>query len=175
MLGGDHDPANLIVLCAGHHRLLHDGMVSITGRAPDELLFMRGELVVVDSRAPRVVRSAAELCQRSRIDDVALLERATRALVELGYRRRQARELVKQARADLGASADIPAIAKYALATSRQQSAPRDASDDATQALVQLGYPRAVAAAAIEGARAHVGTNDLTELIRQALRQCSTS
>jgi len=34
-LGGGHEAENLTVLCAGHHRSLHDGALTITGRAPD--------------------------------------------------------------------------------------------------------------------------------------------
>jgi Holliday junction resolvasome RuvABC DNA-binding subunit len=41
----------------------------------------------------------------------------------------------------------------------------------ATQALVQLGYPRSVATKAVTAASAHVGTNDLQSLIKEALRR----
>lgn len=44
--GGDHDMANLILLCSVHHRLLHDGKLTISGRAPDQLEFTRlGEVM----------------------------------------------------------------------------------------------------------------------------------
>lgn len=33
--------ANLILLCSVHHRLLHDGKLTIAGRAPDQLEFAR--------------------------------------------------------------------------------------------------------------------------------------
>lgn len=39
--GGTNALSNLIVLCDGHHRVLHDGMLTITGRAPNELVFTR--------------------------------------------------------------------------------------------------------------------------------------
>jgi 5-methylcytosine-specific restriction endonuclease McrA len=32
--GGSHEPENLTLLCSGHHRALHDGHLTITGRAP---------------------------------------------------------------------------------------------------------------------------------------------
>ncbi len=38
-LGGRHEVWNLLLLCAGHHTLLHDGVLSISGRAPDDLVF----------------------------------------------------------------------------------------------------------------------------------------
>ncbi len=32
--GGDHSPENLVLLCGLHHRELHKGRITITGRAP---------------------------------------------------------------------------------------------------------------------------------------------
>jgi Holliday junction resolvasome RuvABC DNA-binding subunit len=44
---------------------------------------------------------------------------------------------------------------------------------DAKQALVQLGYPPTVAAAAVHSARAHVGVDtDLATLIKESHRRC---
>jgi hypothetical protein len=40
--GGTHDPSNLILLCDGHHTKHHDGVITIGGRAPDQLRFARG-------------------------------------------------------------------------------------------------------------------------------------
>ncbi len=37
--GGDHRLSNLLLLCDGHHKLLHDGVLAIRGRAPDRLIF----------------------------------------------------------------------------------------------------------------------------------------
>ena len=34
-LGGGHGAENLTLLCSGHHRALHDGALTITGRAPN--------------------------------------------------------------------------------------------------------------------------------------------
>ncbi|HEY5924660.1 MAG TPA: HNH endonuclease signature motif containing protein, partial [Kofleriaceae bacterium] len=59
--GGDHDPTNLLVLCDGHHKLLHDGIVSITGRAPNDLVFARDGHRLVDPQAPAEQAAAEEL------------------------------------------------------------------------------------------------------------------
>ena len=135
-----------------------------------------GTAVFIDSGAPIGVAATSELRTSSRFDDVATLERATQALIGLGYKKRQARDLVKQARAQLSAEADIPTIVKTVLAISRsQESGPSDARADATQALVQLGYPRPVAAAAVAAACAQLSTDDLPTLVKQALRHCSSS
>jgi hypothetical protein len=37
--GGGHEIWNLLVLCDGHHKLLHEGVITIRGRAPDQLVF----------------------------------------------------------------------------------------------------------------------------------------
>jgi hypothetical protein len=35
--GGGHELSNLTTLCNGHHQLMHEGKLTITGKAPDEL------------------------------------------------------------------------------------------------------------------------------------------
>jgi len=37
--GGTHAMSNLVVLCSGHHGLVHDGLLELTGVAPDRLVF----------------------------------------------------------------------------------------------------------------------------------------
>jgi len=108
------------------------------------------------------------------------LEHAKQALMQLGFKARAARAVLEEACAHVGADADIPTLVKAALDLSRR-SAPRedssiDVSAQAKQALVQLGYPSAVAAAAVQAACAHVGTNiALPLLIKEALRRCGGS
>ena len=41
--GGGHEPSNLTLACAGHHRALHDGRLRITGEAPARLTFAHGD------------------------------------------------------------------------------------------------------------------------------------
>src|SRR5262249_51336471 len=48
--GGAHSADNLTLLCDGHHRALHDGKLTITGKAPH---------FVVSWAAPRVATSSA--------------------------------------------------------------------------------------------------------------------
>jgi hypothetical protein len=42
--GGGHEPWNLTLLCDAHHMQLHDGAISLSGRAPDRLVFARRPL-----------------------------------------------------------------------------------------------------------------------------------
>jgi Holliday junction resolvasome RuvABC DNA-binding subunit len=44
----------------------------------------------------------------------------------------------------------------------------------ATQALVQLGYPRPVATSAVSAASVHVDGGDLATLIKEALRRATS-
>jgi 5-methylcytosine-specific restriction endonuclease McrA len=37
--GGGHEPWNLMVLSDCHHKQHHEGVISIRGRAPDQLVF----------------------------------------------------------------------------------------------------------------------------------------
>lgn len=95
--GGDHDPANLIVLCSGHHISHHDGALGIRGRAPDQLVFERGGEVIVDPQRGAIERDAVQ------------------ALVQMGFKPATAREAVKLARAHVGTEADLEALLRAAL------------------------------------------------------------
>jgi hypothetical protein len=37
--GGDNKSSNITTLCDGHHKLLHDGIIAVRGKAPDRLVF----------------------------------------------------------------------------------------------------------------------------------------
>ena len=49
--GGGNETSNLAVLCSGHHRLLHDGLIRITGDANRELAFTRDGKLLADAAA----------------------------------------------------------------------------------------------------------------------------
>jgi Holliday junction resolvasome RuvABC DNA-binding subunit len=227
--GGGHDPENLILICDGHHKLLHDGLLVITGRAPDALTFMRNGKLLVDARSSTELAAGSTLREeakqaaldssrtssaRSRFDDVVKIEHVKQALMQLRFKARAARAAAEAACAHVGADADVGTLVKAALDIDRQRCARsgepvgderqrsarggepggdgrRAASSasghasalqsvdqnvaDAKQALVQLGYPSTVAAAAVQAARAHVGARcDLASLIYEALRRCTT-
>jgi Holliday junction resolvasome RuvABC DNA-binding subunit len=86
------------------------------------------------------------------------------------------------ARAHVGGDADVAMLVKAVLDQRRPDldpscsNAETDLRGDATQALMQLGYSRPIASAAVEAASAHVGaTTELATLIREALRRCGNS
>jgi len=179
--GGTHDPENLIILCSGHHALHHEGLLAISGRAPDRLQFARGVKPLADSRSPEELTSGQALrdqsSKRSRFDDVVKLEHAKQALMQLGYKARAARKALEAVSVHVDADADIRTIVRAVLARDRAAAAcdSRDVFALAKQALAQLGYPATVAARAVEAARVHVDTTaDLHVVIREALRRCDS-
>ena len=158
--GGDHDPANLVVLCSGHHQLLHAGRLTITGRAPD-LHFARDGNPIGEAR--------------SRFAEVVEHEQAKRALVDLGYKAGAAREAVRDAAAHVDADADVAMLVKTALARGSVTTDETDRVTKATQALTRLGFKAAASRRAAEQACEHVGDEATLEaLIKEALRLCNT-
>ncbi|HTL36187.1 MAG TPA: HNH endonuclease [Kofleriaceae bacterium] len=114
--GGTNDPWNLLVLCSGHHRLHHDGVLEITGRAPDQLEFSRRGVSLLPPAAvftpptaalvpvPRSVRASNENIQL-----------AKEALQQLGFTAPIARRAVELACESSGAELDLGALIKEAL------------------------------------------------------------
>jgi hypothetical protein len=197
-LGGDHDPSNLTILCSGHHKLHHRGLLVITGLAPDQLVFVRDGKRLVDARSIVEQRAVHELQRQARDErhtppdamakggplragkrrtfgDVATLQTAKRALMELGYKSRAATAALEQVSAHVGTGAGVATLVQAVLAHGSNLD---DRNGDklvlAKQALVQLGYPSTVAKAALERATASVDeTDELQTIIKEALRFCT--
>ena len=74
--GGDHDPANIVLLCDGHHKLLHDGLLTITGRAPDALTFTRDGKRLVDTRRSVEVEADRTLREQAKLNDASTVARS---------------------------------------------------------------------------------------------------
>lgn len=188
--GGKHVPSNIIVLCSGHHKLLHEGLIAITGTAPDQLAFVRDGEPVADTRAPTEIRATNELRataeadkKQSRFAAVATLTQAKAALRDLGYKARAAKDAIDRAYARVGKNADVATLVQTVLALDRETKAEPPASADANelktmarQAIVQTGYPASVAQRAIDDAYAALEPKpDLVALIKEALRRCAIS
>jgi hypothetical protein len=148
--GGTHDAWNLIVLCDGHHRLLHDGFLRITGRAPGHLLIERNGIPM------RAAGDVTELLgvSKSRKPNARANGRDTHALTK---------------------HAPSPSPTR-SVATKRQIVAAHRADDNhvalARAAICQLGFKLKEATSAVEAACGHVGADaELAVLIKEALRQ----
>jgi hypothetical protein len=88
--GGSDEPANLTVLCDGHHVAHHDGRIVIRGRAPD-----------IEVTWPAEV---------PHVGDPAIAEQVRSALRNLGFTRAEASTAVERALARVGDSAIEPLL-----------------------------------------------------------------
>ena len=93
--GGGHEPENLTLLCSGHHRALHDGKLSINGRAP--------KLEVRPAWQPEPSPSTTARSE------------AVSALTNLGYSPNEARTAVAAAMPHVGAGAELVVLIREAL------------------------------------------------------------
>jgi Holliday junction resolvasome RuvABC DNA-binding subunit len=80
-------------------------------------------------------------------------------------------------RAHVGTGADVPTLVRAVLDLHRRASQAQCTDEASTpslaaRALAQAGFSPTLARHAVEQARAHVGTEDLATLIREALRHC---
>ena len=130
--GGGHQTSNLAVLCSGHHRLLHDGAITVTGDANRELTFTRDGKVLVDARVttqlpsprPRLAlapsaatsaSSAAPSIAKTRYADVERRTLAKAALQQAGFKVAIARRAVSIAEARVPKDANLETLIREAL------------------------------------------------------------
>jgi hypothetical protein len=136
--GGSHDPSNLIVLCDGHHRVLHEGHLSITGRAPDELVFTRkGQRLFAANEAAAIgaemrsatpqrnakqahavrrhVNAASKQSPAAPALDEDITSLAYAALCQLGFKAAIASRAVELARGRVRADAELAELIKESL------------------------------------------------------------
>ncbi|HEY5923491.1 MAG TPA: hypothetical protein VIV11_17545 [Kofleriaceae bacterium] len=187
--GGSHDETNLLVLCDGHHKLLHAGIVTISGCPSDELVFVRNGERIVDARSPAVVAANRQLREsvpmhakaKHGFADVVKIEQTKQALIQLGYKARAARRAIEAVCAHVGTDADIATIVKAVLDADRNGARLGDSerdgaerrSTEAIQALVGLGFSKRVAAAAVRDVSDRIdAAADLSVVIKEALRLC---
>ena len=95
--GGGHQPWNLTVLCSAHHQNLHDGLMTMTGRAPDAISFA-WTTPPTDPAADTLVETDART-----------------ALVTLGFRPCDARDAVALARPHVGNPLQLEPLIREAL------------------------------------------------------------
>ena len=126
--GGGHETSNLSVLCSGHHRLLHDGLLSVTGDANQDLTFVRDERVTAPQAsayapaaarhtfAPRQATPSMEvLSATSRYADVERRTLAKAALQQAGFTAAIAKRAVSIAENRVPPDADLEAWIREAL------------------------------------------------------------
>ena len=98
--GGSHDPMNLVVLCDGHHRQLHQGRLVISGQ-PGSFAFSHADGRAWGSPPPEPIADSRE--------DVHI------ARVGLGFKPRAARDAVERAAARVGTGSSLDEWLRAAL------------------------------------------------------------
>jgi hypothetical protein len=99
--GGTHHAHNQLGICTVHHRAIHQGELSVSGRAPDQLVFQHADGTPYGGAvsAPR-----SDVCKK--VFD---------GLCWLGFKTSEARRALDQCTRDGGASLDAQALLKKAL------------------------------------------------------------
>jgi hypothetical protein len=157
--GGAHQLWNMTVLCSGHHRQLHEGALTIRGKAPHELEFVM--------RAPREDRAAVANA-RPHVGAAATVEQGTVMRAP-----REDRAAVANARPHVGAAATVEQGGVIRESPAGDISA-EVIDHDAREALVTCGYKSREARVAVELARSHVEADaTLAQVIREALQRCA--
>src|SRR5688572_9104224 len=108
--GGPHEPANLAILCGGHHRALHEGRLAIEGTAP-ELRFFRADGRPYTTTAPLTPDGAAPAPDGAAISR----DEVQSALRTLGFRSTEARAAVEHAVTHVGRDAPLELLLREAL------------------------------------------------------------
>jgi len=136
--GGSHEPENLTLLCGGHHRALHEGKLTITGKAPDIVVTWahaprvmglrasaRTAAAISDSSSPPICESAPDRepptthvgCARDprQVESTQLVADATEALVGLRFPKTTAHDAVMSAFHELGDDVTIARLCFEAI------------------------------------------------------------
>jgi hypothetical protein len=126
--GGDHEPDNLVTLCAAHHRAIHRGDVILVGPVSTGLRFYHadgteyGNVANVAEDATDSLSSLEEELSGlqgeppARLPDVARRRRmASRALRRMGFGQRETDIAIDEAATHVGQQGTLEALLRYAL------------------------------------------------------------
>jgi hypothetical protein len=125
--GGSHEIFNLTTTCSGHHKQLHEGALTVRGRAPDALEFTWRESAAYPVDTNTVARDVPEVPAIAEdepheahlavdagtsVDTSAV---ACDALVTAGYQPHEARLAVDAARSHVGPEGTLEQVLRAAL------------------------------------------------------------
>jgi hypothetical protein len=98
--GGSHTARNVLILCDAHHSAAHRGVITISGRAPDQLVITKAQAAHVG---------------HSKLDHSVMLVEARTALVGLGFKRPEAAAAIDAASQSVGPTVTLETIIREAL------------------------------------------------------------
>jgi hypothetical protein len=167
-LGGTHEMSNLALLCSGHHRALHAGLLVIEGSSPDFTVIRVSEVPHVGDLTPRELDA-----RRSTTPDTEPLPDAEGPRdVEIRLDREMAPHMGDRLDREMVPHVGDTRCDDDGEETSDEESI-RYTARDVEVALVRLGFLRAEARTAVARAIRAVGDSaDLERLMRAALREC---
>jgi len=125
-LRGGHEPENLTLLCAGHHRALHDGRLQITGRAPNiEVNWPNGivepDVGDVAVAQPHVGHVQLRHGGPSNYEWTVKKTEAIQAMKQLGFSLSEARVYVERAAQQLPRETPLDQLIRRALRVFQQR------------------------------------------------------
>jgi hypothetical protein len=122
--GGDHDPDNLVTICAAHHRAIHRGTVILVGPVSSGLRFYHadgteyGDLITEPDQlaSSRVDERRKTAPTQTRVPSPARQRKiAARALLRLGFGQRETEIAIDEASTHVGHEGTLEALLRYAL------------------------------------------------------------
>jgi len=124
-LGGGHEPENLTLLCAGHHRALHDGRLRMTGRAPDISVEWIKQVAEPDPAdlalgQPHVGHAELRHSIPSNYEWAVKKTEAVQAMKQLGFSLPEARVYVERAMQQLPRESFLDQVIRRALRVFRE-------------------------------------------------------
>jgi hypothetical protein len=167
--GGTHEMSNLALLCAGHHRALHAGLIVIEGSAPGFKVIRVSEVPHVGDpcvdelrpSGPREPITTMAVRDSACIDDVSASGPRER-IPSMGVRDPACIDEARcSGRYDDIAADEVPHVGDV-----------RQMATDVEAGLVRLGFRRAEARDAVARAQSRGACTDAESLMRAALREC---
>jgi 5-methylcytosine-specific restriction endonuclease McrA len=95
---GNHEATNLVTICSGHHRAIHEGRLTLT----------------MENGEPKFER-IAPMPSAANDTQASITETAQRALIGLGFKKTEARSFVELAIARVGKTATVQVLVHEAL------------------------------------------------------------
>jgi hypothetical protein len=104
--GGRHDPERLVPLCSAHHRAVHDGRLVVSGTYSQGFEFTHADGNRYGALQPDPIRSK-------------VLSEVFQILASMGFRQREARQMLDEASPHVGAEMGVEAALRIVLRAAR--------------------------------------------------------